>query len=157
MTHSDPATLDSAIRDVLVAAEVDLVFLAGYMKRLGPLTIAAFRGRIWNTHPALLPKFGGHGGDRVFEAVLRAGESESGVSIHIVDGDIDGGPIVRQCRIPVFPDDSVEALKTRVRMREREFVVETIAEIAQGAIALDQTGEHRLRPSVAGAIMSRLG
>lgn len=71
-SHPDPEALDIAIRDVLVEAKVDLVLLAGYMKRLGPHVLAAFRGRILNTHPALLPKFGGKGmyGDRVFEAVL---------------------------------------------------------------------------------------
>src|SRR6476646_1616878 len=77
-THPDPAMLDAAIRDALLAASVDLVFLAGYMKQLGPVVLGAFRGRILNTHPALLPRFGGRGmyGDRVFEAVLQAGEAE---------------------------------------------------------------------------------
>ena len=86
-THPDPAMLDAAIREGLVAAGVDVVFLAGYMKKLGPVVLGTFRGRILNTHPALLPRFGGRGmyGDRVFEAVLDAGEAESGVSIHLVD------------------------------------------------------------------------
>src|SRR5262249_29676812 len=77
-THEDPAALDAAIRDALVAADVDVVFLAGYMKKLGPLVLRAFERRILNTHPALLPRFGGPGmyGDRVFEAVLAAGETE---------------------------------------------------------------------------------
>src|SRR5262252_5356991 len=81
-THPDTAALDSAIRDILSAADVDVVLLAGYMKKLGPETIGAFKGRILNTHPALLPKFGGRGmyGDRVFEAIIEAGETESGVS-----------------------------------------------------------------------------
>src|SRR5262249_11649508 len=99
-THPDAGALDSAIRDALQAAKVHLVILAGYMKKLGPLTIEAFKGRILNTHPALLPKFGGKGmyGDRVFDAVIAAGETESGVSIHVVDGDIDTGRVVRQIR-----------------------------------------------------------
>src|SRR5262245_62280798 len=119
LSHSDPVGLDAAIREALFAARVDLVLLAGYMKRLGPVTIEAFKGRILNTHPALLPKFGGQGmyGDRVFEAVIEAGEAESGVSVHIVDGDFDAGRVVRQCKVPVFPWDSRETLKTRVRMR----------------------------------------
>ena len=142
ITHPDPGALDSAIRDVLGAAGVDLVLLAGYMKKLGPATLEAFKGRILNTHPALLPKFGGQGmyGDRVFEAVIEAGETESGVSIHIVDADFDTGRVVRQCKVPVFSDDSSETLKTRVRMREREFVVETLAGIAQGTVVLDEAG-----------------
>jgi phosphoribosylglycinamide formyltransferase 1 len=137
-THTDPATLDAAIRDVLIAAAVDVVFLASYMKKLGPIVLGTFQGRILNTHPALLPRFGGRGmyGDRVFEAVLEAGEVESGVSIHLVDPEYDTGPIVRQCRVPVFRDDSVADLKARVRAREKEFVVETLAAIATGDIRL---------------------
>jgi len=142
VTHPDPIALDAAIRDALVGARADLVLLAGYMKTLGPLTIEAFRGRIVNTHPALLPKFGGPGmyGDRVFEAVLEAGETESGVSIHVVERDIDAGPVVAQCRVPVLSGDSVDALKTRVRMRERAFVVETLGHLARGRLALPQAG-----------------
>jgi phosphoribosylglycinamide formyltransferase 1 len=137
-THEDPAALDAAIRDVLIAAGVDIVFLAGYMKKLGPLVLSAFERRILNTHPSLLPRFGGPGmyGDRVFEAVLAAGETESGISIHLVDADYDTGAVVRQCRVAVFPGDSVDDLKTRVRAREKEFVVDTLAQIAKGEIRL---------------------
>ena len=137
-THRDPAMLDAAIRDVLVAAAVDVVFLAGYMKKLGPVVLGTFRGRILNTHPALLPQFGGRGmyGDRVFEAVLEAGKVETGVSIHLVDPEYDTGSIVRQCKIPVLMGDSVDDLKARVRAREKEFVVETLAGIAAGDIRL---------------------
>src|SRR5262245_61310072 len=142
VTHPDPVALDAAIREALFAARVDLVLLAGYMKRLGPLAIGAFTGRILNTHPTLLPKFGGHGmyGDCVFEAVLEAGEAESGVSVHLVEPDIDAGSIVAQCRVPVLSGDSVDALRTRVRLREREFVVETLARLACGRLALPKAG-----------------
>jgi hypothetical protein len=87
------------------------------MKRLGPRTLAAFPARILNTHPALLPKFGGQGmfGDRVFEAVLAGGESESGASVHLVDAEYDTGAVVSQERIRVFPGDTVESLKARVQ------------------------------------------
>jgi phosphoribosylglycinamide formyltransferase-1 len=141
-THPDPGALDLAIRNALGAAAVDLVLLAGYMKKLGPVTIEAFTGRILNTHPALLPKFGGQGmyGNRVFEAVIEAGETESGVSIHLVNSAFDAGRVVRQCKVPVFPGDSSETLKTRTRMREREFVAETLADIARGALALGEAG-----------------
>ena len=137
-THTNPEELDAAIRDALVAADAELVFLAGYLKRLGPLVLAAFKARILNTHPALLPKFGGPGmyGDHVFEAVLQAGEAESGVSIHLVDPEYDTGPIVRQCTVPVLPGDSLDDLKARVRAREKEFVVETLSAIAKGQINL---------------------
>jgi phosphoribosylglycinamide formyltransferase 1 len=79
-THASAEALDVAIRDALKLADVDLVFLAGYVKQLGPCVLAEFHGRILNTHPALLPKFGGKGmyGDRVFEAVLQARRNRNG-------------------------------------------------------------------------------
>jgi phosphoribosylglycinamide formyltransferase 1 len=139
-THEDPAALDAAIRNALIAAEVDVVLLAGWMKKVGPLVRAAFAGRILNTHPSLLPRFGGHGmyGDRVFEAVLQAGDTESGVSIHLVDHEYDTGPVVRQYPVPVLQGDSLDDLKLRVRAREKELVVETLMAIAEGKLRLDE-------------------
>jgi phosphoribosylglycinamide formyltransferase-1 len=114
--------LDAAIKAALVDARVDVVCLAGYLKRLGPDTLAAFRGRVLNTHPALLPNFGGTGmfGDRVFEAVLASGDSESGVSLHVVDEHYDAGPVVQQARVPVESGDSMASLKARTQECERE-------------------------------------
>ncbi|MGE5833384.1 MAG: phosphoribosylglycinamide formyltransferase [Acidobacteriota bacterium] len=137
-THSSGDSLDRAICDALQRARADVVFLAGYMKRLGPRTLAAFPARILNTHPALLPKFGGQGmfGDRVFEAVLADGESESGASVHLVDAEYDAGTVVRQERVRVLPGDTVESLKARVQACEREVVVKTLAAIASGELVL---------------------
>lgn len=136
VTHPDPGDLDDAICATLENAGVDVVLLAGYMKKLGPRVLATYRGRIVNTHPALLPKFGGTGmyGNRVHEAVLAAGERETGVSIHVVDADYDTGPVLAQCRVPVEPSDSVSDLAARVQAREREFLVETLARIATGTL-----------------------
>jgi len=138
MTHSSVDSLDAAICGALQRARADVIFLAGYMKRLGPRTLAAFPARILNTHPALLPKFGGQGmfGDRVFEAVLAEGESESGASVHLVDAEYDAGVVVRQERIPVLPGDTVESLKARVQACEREAVVNTLAAIASGELVI---------------------
>jgi phosphoribosylglycinamide formyltransferase-1 len=129
VTHPDRDDLDGAILTALKDARADLVLLAGYMKKLGPRVLTSFAGRILNTHPALLPKFGGQGmyGDRVHAAVLAAGEAETGVSIHLVDAEYDAGPVVAQCRVPVLPSDTVAQLAARVQAREREFVVETLA------------------------------
>ena len=140
MTHSSGDSLDAAICTALQQMRADIIFLAGYMKRLGPRTLAAFPARILNTHPALLPKFGGPGmfGRRVFEAVLAAGESESGASVHLVDAEYDTGTVVRQARIPVLPGDTVESLKARVQECEREAVVQTLAAIATGELLLAQ-------------------
>jgi phosphoribosylglycinamide formyltransferase 1 len=142
VTHPSQDSLDAAISGALAAAQADVVFLAGYLKRLGPATLAAFRGRVLNTHPALLPKFGGQGmfGDRVFEAVLDAGESESGVSVHLVDDTYDTGRVIRQVRVPVEAKDCVESLKARVRECESEIVVQTLAAIAAGELPLPAAG-----------------
>jgi phosphoribosylglycinamide formyltransferase-1 len=137
-THSSGDSLDTAICGALQRARADVIFLAGYMKRLGPRTLAAFPARILNTHPALLPKFGGQGmfGDRVFEAVLADGESESGASVHLVDAEYDAGAVLRQECIRVLPGDTVESLKARVQACEREVVVKTLAAIASGELVL---------------------
>lgn len=137
-THPDPAQLDAAILDALLRHEVELVILAGYMKKLGPRTLEHYEGRIINIHPALLPRFGGQGmyGARVHEAVLSAGEQETGVTIHLVDAEYDTGPIVAQCRVPVLADDTAESLAQRLLKQEHRFLVETIAKIVSGEIAL---------------------
>jgi phosphoribosylglycinamide formyltransferase-1 len=130
--------VDEAILAELRRHAVDLVLLLGYMKLLGPKTTAAYRGRILNTHPALLPKHGGKGmyGARVHEAVLAAGDTETGVTVHLVDEEYDHGEIVAQCRVRVEPDDTVESLSARVLEREHEFLVETLQAMASGRIAL---------------------
>lgn len=134
-THPDPDDLDEAICNALDKHDPQLVVLAGYMKKLGQRTIERFNGRILNTHPALLPKHGGQGmyGDRVHEAVIAAGERETGVTIHLVDAEYDQGPIVAQCRIPVLPDDDARALAERVQQREKPFLIETLQSIADGS------------------------
>jgi phosphoribosylglycinamide formyltransferase-1 len=135
-THSDPAELDAAILEALTEHRTDIVFLAGYMKKLGPRTLAHYRGRILNTHPALLPKFGGLGmyGSRVHAAVLASGEKVTGVSVHRVESDYDSGPVLAQCEVPVLPGDDIETLSARVQTRERLFVVETLARLANGEL-----------------------
>lgn len=130
----DRAALDAAIRDALVEAGVEVVFLAGYMKRLGPQVLEAFKGRILNTHPALLPKFGGEGmyGMNVHRAVLAAGERETGPSVHLVDGDYDTGAVLEQRRVPVEPGDTAETLAERVQACERVLVVDVFRELSTG-------------------------
>jgi phosphoribosylglycinamide formyltransferase-1 len=131
-THPDRAALDAAICAVLERHAVDLVLLAGYMKLLGPQTLSRFRGRILNTHPALLPKFGGHGmyGIHVHRAVLAAGEVKTGASVHVVTEDYDAGPVIAQCEVPVEPGDTAETLAERVQAQERRLLVEVLGKIA---------------------------
>jgi phosphoribosylglycinamide formyltransferase-1 len=136
--YADDRLRDVAILEALQSHTVELVLLLGYMKRLGPQTTAAYRGRILNTHPALLPKYGGKGmyGRHVHEAVLAAGDLETGVTVHLVDEEYDHGEIVAQCRVPIDPSDTVESLSARVLEREHEFVVETLQSIASGRTQL---------------------
>jgi phosphoribosylglycinamide formyltransferase-1 len=137
-SFADDEARDAAILEELQRHEVDLVLLLGYMKRLGPKTTAAYRGRIINSHPALLPRYGGKGmyGLLVHAAVLAAEETETGVTVHLVDDEYDHGEIVAQCRVPVERGDTVESLSARVLKREHEFLVETLQGIASGQIRL---------------------
>ena len=137
-THAEPEALDAAICSALVERRVDVVVLAGYMKKLGAQTLARFRGRILNTHPALLPKFGGKGmyGLDVHRAVLAAREATTGASVHLVTEDYDAGPVIAQCEVPVATTDTPEALARRVQERERALVVEVLAAIAAGRLHL---------------------
>ena len=137
-THPDPDELDQAILNAMKEHAVDVIVLAGYMKKIGPATLSHFAGRIMNIHPALLPKFGGQGmyGGRVHEAVLAAGETKSGVTIHVIDAEYDTGPIIAQATVPVEPDDTPETLAARVLKREHTFFSETLQKIATGEITL---------------------
>lgn len=134
----DNEDLDEAIVKVLKENGVDLVCLAGYMKKRGPKFLAAFKNRILNIHPALLPKFGGKGfyGMRVHEAVLAAKEKESGVTVHIVDESYDHGPILAQEKVPVLPNDTAESLAARILVEEHKIYSEVIGKIATGDIKL---------------------
>src|SRR6476620_4909520 len=106
--------------ELLRRFRVDLVVLAGYLKRIPPLVIREYAGRIINIHPALLPAFGGEGmyGARVHEAVIASGTRESGVTVHLVDNEYDRGPIVAQWRVPVEKSDTAESLAARVLAAE---------------------------------------
>lgn len=128
LTHPDPCDLDQTMAAELESADVEWIVLAGYMKKIGPEVLARYNRKIINTHPALLPKFGGVGmyGRRVHEAVLRAGERVTGVSVHLVTAAYDEGPVIARSEVPVLPADSVETLAERVQAHEREFLVRTL-------------------------------
>ncbi|MCA5891752.1 phosphoribosylglycinamide formyltransferase [Isoptericola sp. NEAU-Y5] len=124
-THSDPEALAAAIAGALHEAGVELVVLAGYMKKLGRRVLAGWDGRIVNTHPALLPAYGGVGmyGDRVHSAVLADGATITGASVHVVTAEYDEGPVLAQCPVPVEPDDDVASLRARVQAAEKELLI----------------------------------
>lgn len=112
---------DERAVEVLKQNQIDIVALAGFMQVLGPTIVRAFKSRIMNIHPAKdLARFGGPGmfGERVHEAVLRAGEKESGCTVHYVDESVDGGPIVLQSTVPVELGDTAESLAQRILVQE---------------------------------------
>ena len=127
-THGDEAGADRAIVDALQHAAVDWVLLLGYMKKMGPNILHEYQGKIINTHPALLPDFGGKGfyGRKVHEAVQASGVRESGATLHLVGSEYDSGPILAQVRVPILPEDDVDAIEQRVKQAEKGLLVDTL-------------------------------
>ncbi|GHV17782.1 phosphoribosylglycinamide formyltransferase [Spirochaetia bacterium] len=109
--------------------DIGLIVYAGFLSILAGDLIDAYAGRMINLHPALLPKFGGAGmyGDRVHRAVLDAGETESGCTVHLVDSGTDTGPILLQRRVAVLPGDTPETLAERIHHEEHIAIVEATA------------------------------
>ena len=132
-THSEALSLDAAINEHLMRAQVQLVVLAGYMKKLGSLVLDSFAGRIINVHPSLLPRHGGQGyfGMRVHESVIAAGDKETGATVHHVAEKYDKGPTIKQEKISVPPDDTVETIDQKVRLIEYRLLLETIKEFSE--------------------------
>lgn len=139
--YPDDAAFESAILQALAKEKIDVLCLAGYLKRIGPKIIRAYRGRILNIHPALLPKYGGAGmyGHRVHEAVIAAGEKESGCTVHVVDEEFDHGPVLAQVKVPVLSGDSAESLAARILEQEHALYPKVLKEFCE---KLTATGAH---------------
>lgn len=118
------AELSEKIRELL-PPETDLIVLGGFLSILSGRILREYRGRIVNIHPALLPRFGGKGmyGLRVHQAVIEAGERESGCTVHYVDEGTDTGPIILQRKVPVEDGETPEKLQRRVAVAEKEAIV----------------------------------
>ena len=114
--------------------QVDLVCLAGYMRLLSPCFVEAFRGRILNIHPSLLPSFPGLDAQR---QALEHGVKESGCTVHFVDETLDGGPIIMQRTVPVLDGDTVGTLSTRILEEEHKLYPEAVAFVLQRDIGQD--------------------
>ena len=114
--YADSAAFDAALLAVLQAHRIDVVVLAGFLSVLGPSVIAAYTNRILNVHPSLIPSFCGPGfyGLRVHEAALARGVKVTGATVHFVNEECDGGPILLQKAVEVRPDDTPETLQKRV-------------------------------------------
>ena len=126
-TKSD--LVEGRLLETLQNAQIDWVILAGFLMHMPPAFVQAFTGRMLNIHPALLPKFGGQGmyGMHVHEAVIAAGEKESGMTVHWVTEAYDEGGIVFQASCEVNPDDTPQDLANRVMQLEHTYYPRTIA------------------------------
>lgn len=129
--HVDRTAWDAALTEAVAAHSPDLVVSAGFMKILGPQFLAQFCGRILNTHPTLLPAFpGAHG---VAEA-LAYGVKVTGCTVHLVDAGTDTGPILAQQPIPVLDDDDEATLHERIKVTERQLLVDVVAAVATSGV-----------------------
>lgn len=140
-------SFSTQIFDVVDDANADLVVCAGFLSKL--VVPDRFMGRVVNIHPSLLPLFGGRGyyGDAVHQAVLESGMRVSGCTVHFVDNAYDAGPIIDQSCVPVFPDDDVRSLATRVFEQECQLYPQVISDVASGRIQLDgSTVRFHLEP-----------
>ncbi len=122
------------VQMMLQRKHTDMLVLAGFLWLVPGQLIETFRGRIINIHPALLPRFGGKGmyGDRVHRAVLDAGSTESGITIHYVNEHYDSGDIIFQARCPVLPGDDVQSLAARIHALEYEHYPAVISRLIDG-------------------------
>lgn len=133
--HDSTDTFSRDVWAIIREARADLVCLAGFLSLLR--IPDDYVGRVMNIHPALLPKFGGKGmyGHHVHEAVLAAGETQSGCTVHLADNEYDRGPIILQRTCPVLPGDTPDMLAERVMAEERIAYPQAIAMFARGDTA----------------------
>ena len=127
-THPLEEQKDGFIQQTLQQAGTDLIVLSGYMKKMGPKTVATFANKILNIHPSLLPRHGGKGlyGDKVHESVLKSGDKQSGATVQFINDEYDAGPIVLQKKVNVVADDTIASLKAKVQAIEAELYLESI-------------------------------
>ena len=139
--YSDIRAYDLALIDLLEPYKIDLIVFAGFLSKVGEQFISRYDNRIINIHPSLLPDFGGSGfyGIRPHEAVIQNKLKESGATVHLVTKEYDEGPILRQKRVPVLPEDTAKDLQERVMLDvEQVILTDVIEDISLGKIDLDK-------------------
>ncbi len=119
---------DAALADQVAGFDPDLVVLAGFMKLVGPAFLARFQGKVVNTHPALCPSFPGVNGPG---DALAYGVKVTGATLFVVDAGVDTGPIVAQTVVPVEDDDDVSALHERIKVAERQMLIDNVGRLAR--------------------------
>lgn len=132
--HPDRPAFDRALRDLVAAARPDAVCLAGFMRILGPDFVRAFPDRIVNTHPSLLPAF--RGAHAVRDA-LAYGVKVSGCTVHLVDEEVDHGPVLFQAAVPVEEDDDEDRLHERIKREEHRLLPAAVRLVAGGRVRVD--------------------
>lgn len=129
---------DAELLSVLRCHNPDLVVLAGYLKLIGPEVLGNFT--VINTHPSLLPKYGGKGmhGMNVHRAVVAGQETESGVTLHFVDAEYDKGKVIWQTHVPVYPEDTADDVSNRVQAAEKTQLVSILQAFSEGKIDIPE-------------------
>lgn len=133
---SSPEEWNQAILTQLQNWQAEWIVLAGYTGLIGPSILAAYPNRVVNSHPSLLPKFGGKGmyGNKVHAAVLDAKELETGITVHLLNERFDEGPVVAQTRVKIESNDTMETLAERVKACERNFYPTVLQDLLTGRI-----------------------
>jgi phosphoribosylglycinamide formyltransferase-1 len=135
--YADRDAFDRALFAEATRFDPELVVLAGYMRIVGAAAVAAWRGRMINLHPSLLPR---HPGLDTCQRALAAGDAEFGASVHYVTDQLDGGPVIAQVALPVLAEDTPESMGARLRPLEQALLVATIGLIASRRVALGPGG-----------------
>ena len=130
--HGDREAFEAALTKVLEDHGVEWVVLAGFMRVLTPDFVNRYAGRILNTHPSLLPSFPGRDG---VAAALAAGVKITGCTVHMVEAEVDAGPILAQAAVPVHPDDDRDALHARILAAEHHLYPRVISEVIAGSVS----------------------
>jgi len=139
--HADRAAYDHALRELLESERIDCIALAGFMRIVGPEVVEAFRGRILNVHPALLPSF--TGAHAVADA-LAWGVKVTGVTVHLVDEEVDHGPIVAQEPVAIRTDDDWDSLESRIHRAEHRLLPAAVRALVEGRVKVEGRMVHVL-------------
>lgn len=153
--ESQKSDWDKSLLKILLKLKPDLIFLAGFLRKIGPKTLSAFQNKIINTHPSLLPEFGGKGmyGLKVHKAVCENQKKETGVTLHFVNENYDKGPKIAQKSLQVLPNDTPHTLQERVKRMEKQICGETLQKIISGEISLPLSFKEMTWLFLKGAIL----
>ena len=129
--NKDTFKTEGDLVSLLKQSKIDWILLLGYTRKIGPKLLSEFNNKIINTHPSLLPKYGGKGfyGRKIHQAVLASGDILTGATVHLVNEEYDSGEILSQIEVPVLPDDSVTTLEARVKETEKAHLVAVLNEL----------------------------